>query len=244
MRYHVSMDALTCETIGDDALFIHRAALANCIGYHRYAPCAAAAMINLIRVYAGPRWAATRIEFDLPRPASAQDWEAAFGCAVAFDRPRLAIVFPRDRLAHRRRGPSGPSQPPRWAICAAWCAAAGWVAIRRDRVASAAASSSDVAAFATGADQSARDAATAARKSLLPTICARSLAGRLIAPAAQTMRLPPILRHPFCAKVRGAPPALSSCREMVRAGRPLPLRVAQKAPGSGQGPARRSTLAQ
>jgi AraC-like DNA-binding protein len=109
MPYHVSMDTLTLETHGDEAFFVHRAALAGCIGYHHYAPCAAAAMVNLIRAYTGPRWTPTRVEFDLPLPASSRDWEAAFACPVMFGSPRLTVIFPRHQLADQRQAfHSGP----------------------------------------------------------------------------------------------------------------------------------------
>jgi AraC-like DNA-binding protein len=106
LRYHVSMDTLTCEVRGDEALFIHRAVLAGLTGYPHYAACAASAMISLIRAFTGMAWRPKRLEVDLPRPRNAKEWEDFFRCPVVFGRPDLAVVLPRDLLTASRLVPS------------------------------------------------------------------------------------------------------------------------------------------
>ena len=105
MRYHVSLDTLICELRGEDAFFIHRAALAGITGYPHYAACAASAMISLVRACTGATWQPMRVEVDLPRPGDAGAWEDLFQCPVVFGQPDLAVVLQRDLLTTPRLAP-------------------------------------------------------------------------------------------------------------------------------------------
>ncbi|MBP7001080.1 AraC family transcriptional regulator [Amaricoccus sp.] len=100
--YHSRGDRAALSVRGGVARIAYLSAARGRPGYAHVATGAAGVIVNLCRSWAPPGWRPLGVELDIPRPAAPGRYEEAFGCAVRFDAPAIAVRFPASLLAAER----------------------------------------------------------------------------------------------------------------------------------------------
>jgi AraC-like DNA-binding protein len=97
--YHSRGDRIELSTDSRLACVSYRSAARGLDGYTHIATGTTRVLLTLMSSYLPRDWRPSKIELDIPRPASATAYEDAFGCPVTFGARSISIMFDTAALA-------------------------------------------------------------------------------------------------------------------------------------------------